>query len=87
MSVHPVCLDFFRALAVQTRFTIFHYLKTNSHKINITELVKFLRLSQPTITFHVNKLVQVGLIKKHKVGRNIYCKIENHHACEDCPLS
>ncbi len=87
MSVSPVCFNIFSVLSVHTRFIIFQYLKTNGHLTNISDLVKLVGLSQPTVTFHVNQLVKAGLLKKDKVGRNIYCKVQHHRVCKTCPLA
>lgn len=86
MNLPPHCIDYFKVLAVHTRFIIFQYLKHNSN-ITISHLVKLVGLTQPTVTFHINKLIKVGLVRKRKIGRRVYCRTENHRACEDCPLS
>jgi DNA-binding transcriptional ArsR family regulator len=82
------CVNCFRSLGAKKRFKIFFHLRENKNKskngINIKSLVKLTSLRQPTVTFHINKLVKQGLVKKKKAGREVYCQI--HKKCDDCPL-
>ena len=79
------CLNCFKTLSTRKRFLIFDFLKKKKRKkFNLNFLVKLTGLRQPTVTFHVNKLVKRGLVKKIKVGREVYCQA--HKKCDDCPL-
>ncbi len=79
-----LCIHCLRVLSSTSRFLIFSFLKNKNQLVTISMLVKYLRLRQPTVTFHVNKLVESGLIKKTCVGRNTYCEIIKK--CSACPL-
>ena len=61
-----------------------HYLEKANKGVNISELVKIIGLKQPTVTFHVNKLAKVNLIKKKKSGRVTFCSISPR--CNNCLL-
>lgn len=78
------CAKCFKAVGTPARLKIFMSLQKNSGKIDVTNLVKLTKLRQPTVTFHINALVKVGLVKKVKEGRNVYLTLAPH--CADCPL-
>lgn len=83
--LHPeLCLQCLRVLATSSRLLIFKFLKDKNQLVTISMLVEYLHLRQPTITFHVNKLVKTGLIKKTCTGRNTFCEINKK--CSLCPL-
>lgn len=78
------CAECMKIVSVPTRFKIFEFIKHARKKITISNLVKLTSLRQPTVTFHVNKLEEAGLLKKHKVGRTVVC--ERTIVCAGCPL-
>jgi len=77
------CCGCFRTMACQSRFKIFEHLKKKG-KTTVSSLVRLLKLRQPTVSFHLNKLAKRGLVKKQRVGREVYCQL--HKKCDDCPL-
>ncbi|OGD61952.1 hypothetical protein A2160_01150 [Candidatus Beckwithbacteria bacterium RBG_13_42_9] len=77
------CPSCFKVLAVKSRFTLFEYLKKSGKK-TVNELVNLLGLRQPTVTFHLNFLAKERMIKKIKVGREVFCQINKR--CQNCPL-
>jgi DNA-binding transcriptional ArsR family regulator len=77
------CCQCFQTMACDSRFKIFEYLKKKG-KATVSSLVKFLGLRQPTVTFHLNQLKKRGLVKKVRVGREVYCQL--HKKCDPCPL-
>lgn len=79
----PACQNCFKTLAVTSRFKIFEYLKKRKN-VNVSKLVKFLALRQPTVTFHLARLEAVGLITKKSIGREVFCQIGQ--PCQNCPL-
>ncbi|OGD53319.1 hypothetical protein A3J78_00150 [Candidatus Beckwithbacteria bacterium RBG_13_35_6] len=79
------CINCFKLLSTKQRFNIFEFLKKRGKlKTTISDLVKLTKLRQPTVTFHVNKLAKKGIVKKLKVGRQVYC--QTHKKCDNCPL-
>jgi DNA-binding transcriptional ArsR family regulator len=75
------CLACFRALSVPARMRIFEYIKKKG-KANVTSLVNHSVLRQPTVTFHLNKLVKAGIVDKKKAGREVYLQIRK--VCPNC---
>ncbi|MDD5109749.1 MAG: metalloregulator ArsR/SmtB family transcription factor [Patescibacteria group bacterium] len=78
------CLGCLQAVAVETRFNIFQYLRKLRGKATVSKLVELTGLRQPTVTFHVNALAEAGLVKKTRVGKNVFCRLQEQ--CADCPL-
>lgn len=80
----PICLECIKELSSQARFKIFNYLLQNRKRVNVSDLIDVVKLQQPTVTFHVNALVRVGIVKKYKKGRQVFC--ETYKKCANCPL-
>lgn len=79
------CVKCFKAVSEKTRFDILEFIKKARKGVNVTKLVELTKLRQPTVTFHINKLSEVGLITKQRVGREVLCKIKSP-LCAGCPL-
>lgn len=45
--------------------------------VNGNELLKFLPVNQPTLCFHMKKLLDVNLITKSKIGTNNFYALNN----------
>jgi ArsR family transcriptional regulator len=45
-------------------------MQKNQGKLECAKACNLLDLAQPSISHHVKKLVEAGLIKQHKLGRN-----------------
>ncbi len=80
----PACAQCFRVVGTPARLLIFNALKENARKYDVSSLVAMTGLKQPTVTFHINQLAKVGLVKKEKVGRNVFATAVKK--CADCPL-
>jgi len=79
-----MCPDCFEALSVKSRFEIFEYLKKHKKGTTISELVDVVNLRQPTVTFHIQRLIERGIVKTEKKGREVYCYA--YKKCSRCPL-
>lgn len=78
------CYFCFKTISIKPRFKIFNYLKEKGERITVSQIVNFIKLTQPTVTFHINQLEAVGLIKKERRGRLVFCSVNK--SCSDCPL-
>ncbi|OGG14565.1 hypothetical protein A2773_02145 [Candidatus Gottesmanbacteria bacterium RIFCSPHIGHO2_01_FULL_39_10] len=78
------CFRCFGVLSTKSRFDIFSRLKTNKGDVTVSTLVTMLKLRQPTVSFHVEELVKIGLVKKEKSGREVHLAAVKK--CSDCPL-
>ena len=68
--------ELFSALADPARIRIVNALATSSEPICVCNLVEPLGLSQPTVSHHMKKLVDVGLLRREQRGRWAYYSLE-----------
>lgn len=64
-------LKFFKAVADRHRQKILAILK-NKESLNATSIKNIINLSQPTISHHLAMLVEAGLLKTTKKGKEVY---------------
>ena len=58
----------FKALADPHRVRIINLLATAGEPVCVCNMTPLLELSQPTVSFHLKKLVQAGLIEREQRG-------------------
>lgn len=69
-----------------SRIFILEYLKKNK-EASLNDIVKKIKLRQPTVTFHINKMVESGMINKKKQGREVFLTIHKRYVrCDTCPI-
>jgi ArsR family transcriptional regulator len=61
--------ELFRALADPARVRILNVLATTAEPVCVCHLVDPLRLSQPTVSHHLKKLVDAGLLEREQRGK------------------
>jgi ArsR family transcriptional regulator len=64
--------EVFRALADPARVRIVNLLATCGEPVCICNLTEPLELSQPTVSHHMKKLVEVGLVEREQRGKWAY---------------
>jgi ArsR family transcriptional regulator, arsenate/arsenite/antimonite-responsive transcriptional repressor len=69
----------FKALADPARVRIVNVLATSCDPVCVCELIAPLGLSQPTVSHHLKKLVQAGLLEREQRGIWAYYSL-NHDA-------
>jgi ArsR family transcriptional regulator len=69
----------FKALADPARVKIVNLLATNPDPVCVCEFTEPLGLSQPTVSHHLKKLVQAGLLEREQRGTWAYYSL-NHDA-------
>ena len=62
----------FRALADPARIKIVNLLATSAEPVCACEFEPALRLSQPTVSHHLKKLTEVGLVEREQRGKWAY---------------
>jgi ArsR family transcriptional regulator len=65
----------FRALADPARVRILNVVATRGEAVCVCELTAPLGLSQPTVSHHVRKLVDAGLLSREQRGRWVYLSL------------
>jgi ArsR family transcriptional regulator, arsenate/arsenite/antimonite-responsive transcriptional repressor len=68
--------ELFSALADPARVRIVNALATSSEAVCVCHLTEPLGLSQPTVSHHMKKLVDVGLLTREQRGRWAYYALE-----------
>ena len=58
---------------------IYMYL-CNHEKCTVTELVNVVKLSQPTVSYHLKEMKHNGILSSKKVGKEVYYSVNY-----DCP--
>lgn len=66
---------YFSALADENRTKIVGMLVNNS-EMSASEILKELRISQPTLSHHMKLLVDSGLISAKRIGRSVFYTID-----------
>jgi ArsR family transcriptional regulator len=66
----------FRALGDPARVRILNALATNDGHVCVCELVDPLGLSQPTVSHHLKKLTDAGLLEREQRGRWAYYSLD-----------
>ena len=85
--INKKCIFCIQTIGISSRIKILEYLKKGKKKVTVNDIVSYMSLRQPTITFHLNKLVKIQLVKKTKVGRTVYCSLDKpRKRCASCPL-
>jgi ArsR family transcriptional regulator len=64
--------ELFRALGDPARVRIVNLLATRDEPVCVCNLVEPLGLSQPTVSHHMKKLVEAGLLEREQRGRWAY---------------
>lgn len=64
--------NLFRALADPARVRIVNVLATSNAPVCVCELTEPLELSQPTVSHHMKKLLDAGLVEREQRGRWAY---------------
>jgi ArsR family transcriptional regulator, arsenate/arsenite/antimonite-responsive transcriptional repressor len=64
--------ELFRALADPTRVRVLNILATSDEPVCVCNLIEPLGLSQPTVSHHLKKLVDAGLLEREQRGKWAY---------------
>jgi len=68
--------ELFRALANPARVRIVNVLATTGEPVCVCELIEPLELSQPTVSHHLKKLLDAGLVEREQRGRWAYFSLK-----------
>ena len=68
--------ELFKALADPARVRIVNVLATTDEAVCVCELIEPLGLTQPTVSHHLKKLVDAGLLDREQRGRWAYFSLK-----------
>ena len=66
---------FHRALGDVTRLRAVQILATEG-ELNVSELVRRLRISQPLMSWHLHRLRRAGIVRTERSGREVRCSFD-----------
>ncbi|MER3405920.1 MAG: hypothetical protein C4289_12800, partial [Chloroflexota bacterium] len=64
-----------KALGDRSRLRVVHHLAV-SGETTVSGLGRALRISQPLMSWHLRILRKAGLVRTHKLGRQVYCRLD-----------
>lgn len=71
-----------KALSDKTRLDIIGHLLSNGKELSCQELLDKFPLSQPTLSHHINKLIDVNILNERKEGTSHIYSINYRHLKE-----
>lgn len=74
------CTRCFQSLSVSSRLRIYQILD-KPKPISVSQIVRELSISQPTVSYHLQVMKQTGLLESVKVGKEVYYSIN-----KACPV-
>jgi len=69
------CQKCFGSLSIDSRYQIYELLKKGS--LSVGEVVSFVKLTQPTVTYHLKQMEKTGHVKSYKKGKFVYFEIND----------
>lgn len=82
-----LCPECFKAVGDQNRYKLICLLGKAPEGMNVSEMTKSLKLTQPTVTHHLNTLRSVNAVTREESGRERIYKLNRHaHCFEDCQI-
>ena len=75
------CTKCFGSLGVDSRMKIYKFLRSCG-KSTVSAIVNVVKLTQPTVSYHLKEMKDAGLLDSSKVGKEVYYSIR-----ESCPTS
>jgi ArsR family transcriptional regulator, arsenate/arsenite/antimonite-responsive transcriptional repressor len=76
------CSVVFIAMGNETRLKILELLK--QRELCVSEICKHFKMSQPSISHHLDMLKRAGLVESEKRGREVYYKMNGNTIVECC---
>ena len=80
-KVCPSCLGL---IGEGTRVKIINKLK--KEPLNVSKIAECFCLTQPTITHHLKCLEKTGILKRKKIGREIFYSLNKKYPCKKCGI-
>ena len=85
MKFKPECSYCFAGLSCSTRLEIINLLKRKK-KLSVLEIAKHFKVSQPTITYHLTYLKNLGILKSKRSGKKNYYSITSRCKQASCGI-
>ncbi|OGC51846.1 hypothetical protein A2982_03925 [candidate division WWE3 bacterium RIFCSPLOWO2_01_FULL_39_13] len=69
-----LCSECFKNLGVASRAEIYNFIKS-SLKASVSEVTRYVKLRQPTVSYHLKEMTESGLLCRQKNGRQVVYSI------------
>jgi DNA-binding transcriptional ArsR family regulator len=69
--------------------SIYNYLNKDGKEASVSEIVEYVGLTQPTVSYHLKEMKHAGLLHSKKDGKEVFYSINRtcpHHNDRDCVL-
>ncbi len=76
------CTNCFRVLSDSTRLRILREIKAK--QANVAEITQAMNVTQPTVSYHLKMLDDLGLVTKERKGRETYYAFNQAFPCKGC---
>ena len=82
------CTHCFKSVSVPSRMVIYNFLNKNKSEATVGEIVEQVKLTQPTVSYHLKEMKHSGLLKCTKKGKEVYYTINRScpHHNKECVL-
>ena len=80
---HKKTISFFKAVCDRNRHKILHLLHKRE-ELNASDIIKKIKLSQPTIAHHLKILVDAGVLSTRRDGKEVFYKINKDNIDSCC---
>jgi ArsR family transcriptional regulator, arsenate/arsenite/antimonite-responsive transcriptional repressor len=77
------CAHCFKALGIPSRIEIYRFLRDKG-ETSVSDLVEFVKLTQPTVSYHLKEMKGLGLLSSRKTGKEVYYKVNKECRKNDC---
>jgi ArsR family transcriptional regulator, lead/cadmium/zinc/bismuth-responsive transcriptional repressor len=74
------CTQCFKSVSVPSRMVIYNFLNNTDSGATVTEIVKQVNLTQPTVSYHLKEMKNSGLLDSHRNGKEVHYFVN-----ADCP--
>ena len=68
--------EYFRTLSDSTRLRILDYLAASPDDLKVSDLARAVRMSQPLCSWHLRRMMNIGLVRMRRVGREARCSLD-----------
>lgn len=78
-----ICANCFKSLSVPSRLKIYIYLQQKQNA-TVNNIVSYIKLKQPTVSYHLKDMESHGLLTSKKLGKEVYYQVAQ--GCKNCIL-
>ncbi len=75
-------LEYFRTLSDSARLRMLDHLASSPDDLKVSDLARAMRMSQPLTSWHLRRLVKIGLVRIRRVGREARCSLDRARLSE-----